>query len=84
VSARSGITLGLVNLTNLKPAGKGGPIRRSLRRYLSRCVRLWLTLLTAVDGQECYMRWPGERMPPPRQDPGPGRDVRSDDWELAA
>jgi hypothetical protein len=83
MSARSGLLLGLVNLTNLKLAGKGEPVSRSLRACRSRLTGLWLRLLEAVDGQECYMRWPGERMPPPRQHPGPRWDTRSD-WELAA
>jgi hypothetical protein len=76
--------LGLVNLTNLKPAGKGERTRRTLRACRSWWSRLWLKLLEAADGYECYPRWPGERMPPPDQRPGPRWDVQSDDWELAA
>ena len=84
LSAHSGLVLALVNLTNLKLAGKGEHISRSLRACCSQLIRRWLKALETLDGQECYMRWPGERMPPSRPQRRPRWDARSDDWDLAA
>ena len=84
LSARSGLVLALVNLTNLKLAGKGEHISRSLRACCTQLIRRWLKLLETLDGQECYMRWPGERMPPSRQQRRPRWEASSDDWDLAA
>jgi hypothetical protein len=72
--------LGLVNLSNLT-------MRRGLRalgrRWAGYLLKLWDD--AAANGPECYMRWPGERMPPPEPPRGgPRRDRRPDDWELAA
>ena len=74
-----------MNLTNLKLAGKGERIGRTLRACRGQLIRRWLQFLDTLDGEEeCYMRWPGERKPSPRQQPGPRWDVHRDDWELAA
>jgi hypothetical protein len=74
-----------VTLTNLKPAGKGERIYRSLRAHRSWWTRVWRSLIEAVDASECFPRHPGERMPPPPgQQPGPRWDARGDSWELAA
>jgi hypothetical protein len=84
LSAHSGLVLALVNLTNLKLTGKGEPISRSVRACCTQLIRGWLKLLEALDEQECYMRWPGERMPPSRQQRPPRRETHRDDWDLAA
>jgi hypothetical protein len=84
LSARFGLVLALVNLTNLNLAGKGEHISRFLRACCTQLIRRWLKLLETLDGQECYMRWPGERMPPSRPQRRPRWDARSDDWDLAA
>jgi hypothetical protein len=84
LSARFGLVLALVNLTNLKLTGKGEPISRSVRACCTQLIRGWLKLLEALDEQECYMRWPGERMPPSRQQRPPRRETHRDDWDLAA
>jgi hypothetical protein len=84
LSARSGLRLAFVTLTNLKLAGKGEPISRSLRACCTQLIRGWLKLLEALDEQECYMRWPGERMPPSREQRRPRWETHRDDWDLAA
>jgi hypothetical protein len=84
LSARFGLVLALVNLTNLKLTGKGEHISGSLRACCTQLIRGWLKLLEALDEQECYMRWPGERMPPSRQQQRPRGETHSDDWDLAA
>ena len=92
VGARLGLLLGLVNLSNVnlsnvKLAGPGEKMRRRLRargrRWAGYLLKLWEE--ATVEGANCYMRRPGERMPPP-QPPrgGPRRNRRPDDWELAA
>ncbi len=84
LGARSGILLGLVTETNLKLAGKSERLHRSLRAHRAWWTRIWRSLLAAIDGQECFMRHPGERIPSPGQQPGPRWNPRSDDWDLAA
>lgn len=68
----------------IKLARKTKRVRRFIWEPCARWGRLWLEYLPSVpvDGYDFYMRWPGERMPPPSS--GPYRDVQEEDWELAA
>ena len=74
-----------MNSSNLKPARKGERICQSICAYCSRWCRHWFELLASAPAGQypLYMRWPGERPPPPPGS-GPHRDARADDWELAA
>ena len=71
----------------MKLAGSRAWLRRRLRalgrRWAGYLLKLWEE--ATVEGANCYMRRPGERMPPP-QPPGggPRRHRRPEDWELAA
>jgi len=71
----------------MKLARKTERVRCSIWEPCARWGRLWLEYLPSVpvDGYDFYMRWPGERMPPPPSS-GPHWDVQEEeeDWELAA
>ena len=74
-----------MNYFDLKFAGKGRHVCRSIYAHCSRWGRRWLELWASapIDEVGLYMRWPGERPPPPPGS-GPHREVRRDEWELAA
>ena len=77
-----------MNLSNVKLAGTGESMRRRVRalgrRWAGYLLKVWQE--ATAEGTQCYMRHPGERMPPP--DPprggGPRRGRGPGDWELAA
>lgn len=58
--------------------------RRSSWEACARFGRRWFEYLPSVpmDGYEIYLRWPGERVPPPSS--GPDWREGQSDWELAA
>jgi hypothetical protein len=71
----------------MKLTRKTNPIRQSIWEPCARWGRRWLEYLPSVpvDGYELYMKWPGERMPPPSpRSAGPHWDIQEEDWELAA
>ncbi len=71
--------------SNLKPAKRSKNCFRSICANCAQWGRRWLELWASAAGKESglYMRWPGERPPPPPGS-GPHRDARREDWQLAA
>jgi hypothetical protein len=66
-------------------ARKSTHICRSIGANCARWGRRWAKLWASfpIDEYGLYMRLPGERPPPPPGS-GPHRDIRRDEWELAA
>jgi hypothetical protein len=68
----------------MKFARKSKRARRSIWEPCAQWGRRWLEHLPSVPpGYDLYVKWPGERTPPPPS-PGPRWDGQVEDWELAA
>ena len=75
-----------MNSTNVtKLARKTSHVRRFIWEPCARWGRLSFEYLPSVpvDGYDFYVKWPGEKMPPPHRS-GPHWDLQDEDWELAA
>ncbi len=73
----------------MRLVSKSKRARRCVWEACARWGRRWFEYLPSVpvDGYEIYMRWPGERVPPPPPSsgpPGPHWPGGRSDWELAA